>query len=62
MRTLLIRLVREDQGQDLAEYALLGAFIGLAGLAVWVAIQDVMAARYVELDAAEQELWQPPNP
>ena len=30
VKNLLMRLVREDQGQDLIEYALLAAFIALA--------------------------------
>jgi pilus assembly protein Flp/PilA len=30
MKTFLVRLVREDAGQDLIEYALLAAFIALA--------------------------------
>ena len=30
MKSLLGRLVREDEGQDLIEYALLAAFIALA--------------------------------
>ena len=30
MTTLLRRLIREEQGQDLIEYALLAAFIALA--------------------------------
>ena len=30
MRNLLARFIREDQGQDLIEYAFLAIFIGLA--------------------------------
>jgi pilus assembly protein Flp/PilA len=33
MKNLLLRLVREDDGQDLIEYALLAAFISLAAVA-----------------------------
>jgi pilus assembly protein Flp/PilA len=33
MKTFLVRLVREDAGQDLIEYALLAAFIALACVA-----------------------------
>ena len=33
MNNLLRRLVREDDGQDLIEYALLAAFISLAAVA-----------------------------
>jgi Flp pilus assembly pilin Flp len=30
MKSLIVRFVREDQGQDLIEYALLAAFLSLA--------------------------------
>ena len=33
--TCILRLAREDSGQDLVEYALLTAFIGLAGVTVF---------------------------
>jgi pilus assembly protein Flp/PilA len=33
MTALLARLVRDDEGQDLIEYALLAAFIALAAVA-----------------------------
>ncbi len=62
MNSLVLRFAFEDYGQDLAEYALLGVFIGLAGLLVWAAIEDAFALHYVALDTAEQNLWQPPNP
>lgn len=62
MKTLLWRFALEDDGQDLAEYALLGIFIGLAGILVWAAIEDLFAVHYLGLDTAEQNLWQPPNP
>jgi len=55
-------LVVEDQGQDLVEYALLGAFIAFAGLAAFSAIQTAVAQGYVYWDLTEQSLWEPPNP
>ena len=30
MKSLMVRLVREDQGQDLIEYALLASFLSIA--------------------------------
>ena len=36
MMKLVTRLVREDQGQDLIEYALLAAFIALAATAAMI--------------------------
>jgi pilus assembly protein Flp/PilA len=41
MKNLVVRLVREDAGQDLIEYALLAAFISLAAVA---AIQQLGTA------------------
>jgi pilus assembly protein Flp/PilA len=41
MKTMLVRLVRDDQGQDLIEYALLAAFISLAAV---LAIQQLGTA------------------
>ena len=33
MKNLIARFVREDEGQDLIEYALLGSFVALAAYA-----------------------------
>ena len=33
MKSLIVRFIREDQGQDLIEYALLGSFVSLAAYA-----------------------------
>jgi pilus assembly protein Flp/PilA len=41
MKNLVMRFVREDEGQDLIEYALLAAFISLAAV---VAIQSLGSA------------------
>lgn len=56
------RLVAEDRGQDLIEYALLTAGIGLAGLAVWPAITAAIGVAYGNLDTNTQNLWEVPNP
>ena len=36
MRELFVRLMREDQGQDLVEYTLLLAFVSLASAALFI--------------------------
>ena len=36
MKNLMIRLVREEQGQDLVEYSLLLAFVALASAALFI--------------------------
>jgi Flp pilus assembly pilin Flp len=42
----LHRLASEDHGQDLIEYALLSAFIGLAGAAVFSGMGTIMGTAY----------------
>jgi Flp pilus assembly pilin Flp len=37
MKELLVRFMREDQGQDLVEYTLLLAFVCLASAALFIA-------------------------
>jgi Flp pilus assembly pilin Flp len=59
---LLLGLFRDEHGQDLIEYALLTAGIGLAGIAVWPAITTAVGAAYQTLDTRTQSLWQVPDP
>ena len=42
----LRRLVAEDSGQDMIEYALLSAFIGLAGVTVFSGMGGTMQTAY----------------
>jgi Flp pilus assembly pilin Flp len=53
------RLVREDDGQDVLEYALLTASIGLAGLAVMNAMGVTLSTAYVSWNTAIDNLWEP---
>ena len=53
-----VRLAVEDRGQDLVEYALLTAAIGLAGSVAWPLIVDSMGATYQGWDKGKS--W--PNP
>jgi Flp pilus assembly pilin Flp len=46
MATMLRRLMRDDDGQDLIEYALLSAAIGLAGMVAWAAISTSIGTAY----------------
>jgi Flp pilus assembly pilin Flp len=62
LRIALRRFLEEETAQDLVEYALLVAFIGLTSLAAWTAIQTAIQQGYIGWDAAEQNLWEPPNP
>ena len=62
MGTLLVRLIRDDEGQDLIEYALLTAGLGLAGIAVWPAITTAVGVAYGTWDTRTQGIWETPDP
>ena len=52
MKTLLGRLVREEEAQDLIEYALLAAFISLAAIAVLITLGPIIAAKFQSVQDA----------
>lgn len=56
------RLVKDDDAQDLVEYAYLAAFIGLAGIVVWQNIVTLMGAHYTTANVAVENLWASPDP
>jgi len=60
--TWLRRIACEDSGQDVVEYALLTAFVGLAALASWTTIRDAIGANYTRSTTGVQGLWDPPPP
>jgi pilus assembly protein Flp/PilA len=51
MRKFLIRFVREDEGQDLIEYALLAVFIGLAVTAGLTAVASGVNTQFTNIGA-----------
>jgi Flp pilus assembly pilin Flp len=59
---MLRRLLREDDAQDLMEYALLGLFVGVVGVLVWNNIVTLLGLRYGEYNTNVQDLWVPPDP
>jgi Flp pilus assembly pilin Flp len=69
---LVARFVADDGAQDLVEYALLAAFIGIAGWAILMTLRDVMHTTYeswmdpgVEGDPTAGGVparWDPPEP
>jgi Flp pilus assembly pilin Flp len=59
---LLRELAADDQGQDLIEYALLTAAIGLAAVATWSLVADGIENAYQGVDTATQDLWEVPAP
>jgi Flp pilus assembly pilin Flp len=56
------RLLSDESGQDLIEYALLTVFVGLAGVALWVIIEGRINAAYTSYDSGVQGLWESPDP
>jgi Flp pilus assembly pilin Flp len=62
MRTLLARARRDTDAQDLFEYALLVALVGLIGIAAWSLIRTNLGTRYQRYDTKTQELYVPKDP
>ena len=62
LKRLLHDLAVGDDGQDLVEYALLTASIGLVATATWPAIEVAIGAAYESLDTATQDLWEVKDP
>ena len=52
MKALWIRFVREDEGQDLIEYALLAAGISLAAIGGIGAIGSALNSKYSQIGTA----------
>ena len=61
-RALTRRFIAEDGGQDLIEYALLTAIIGVSGLLVLSIISTKMGPAYNGWNTAGQNAWQPCPP
>jgi hypothetical protein len=58
----LLHLVVDDDAQDLVEYALLGAFVGVVGVLVWQSVVVLLGARYTEYNTNVPLYWEPPDP
>jgi Flp pilus assembly pilin Flp len=56
------RFIRDESAQDLVEYALLCAFIGLVSVLVWANIVTLLGLRYGEYNSNVQALWASPDP
>ena len=61
LRTLL-RLIRDDDGQDVVEYALLTAGIGIVSVATWPVIETGIKNTYKTLNGRTQDAWEVPDP
>jgi len=62
MADLLTRLFVNDDAQDVVEYALLTAGIGLAGIGAWPLIAAGIGNAYASFDADTQSIWEVPDP
>ena len=56
------KLSKDDDGQDLIEYALLTTIIALVGILVFPSIQSKMADAYQDWNDNAQAIWEPPPP
>jgi Flp pilus assembly pilin Flp len=59
---LLLRLLKDESGQDLVEYAILAAALGLATYGAWAAVQNALRDSYGAWNTNQQNLWEPPDP
>jgi Flp pilus assembly pilin Flp len=59
---LIARFLADDSAQDLVEYALLGAFIGVVAVIVWANISTLIGLRYAEYNTDVNDLWASPEP
>ena len=59
---VLGRLLGQDDGQDLIEYALLTGIIAIAGILVFPTIQSKMADAYQDWNDNAQAIWEAPPP
>jgi Flp pilus assembly pilin Flp len=62
MLTLLTRLLAEDTGQDLIEYALLTAAIGFAGVVGINLLGAAINTTYTSWDTSVNGSWEVPPP
>lgn len=62
MTELLINLLADETAQDVVEYALLTAGIGLAGAAAWPLVVGAIGATYEQFNGLQEGLWEPPPP
>lgn len=62
LRTLSRRFVRESSGQDLVEYMLLAALIGVAAAASAPAIETAIGAAYGSWNQGTQDIYVMPDP
>ena len=55
MKNLIARFVREEEGQDIIEYALLAAFISISGYAILVSIGGQVNSVYTKVQGVTSQ-------
>jgi Flp pilus assembly pilin Flp len=60
--SIVKRLLLETDGQDVIEYALLTAFIGMAGAAAWNALLTSVGNMFTNVSGVVWNPWEPPDP
>ena len=61
-RVLAVQFMSDDSGQDLIEYALLTAIIGISGVLILSTLSTTMGTAYSRWNTAGQNAWQPCSP
>jgi Flp pilus assembly pilin Flp len=56
------RFAREQEADDLVEYALLATVVGVAGGLALAAWPGIMNAVYTSWDTGTQDIWEPLDP
>jgi Flp pilus assembly pilin Flp len=59
---LSTRFIREDEGQDLIEYALLTAIVSVGSLLIFDSIRTKMGNAYLMWSTEIQDNWEPSAP
>ena len=62
LRRCARRLLADERGQDLIEYALVAGLIGVVGVAAWNAIGGGIGTAYTGWDTSVQHVWEAPDP
>ncbi|HXT72032.1 MAG TPA: hypothetical protein VN700_19920 [Vicinamibacterales bacterium] len=62
MQDLVERLLHDESGQDLIEYALLTTTIGFAGILVWSLVGNAIRGTYSSWVSGVDSLAVPPAP
>ena len=63
MKRLIKRLLHDEAGQDVVEYALLSAIIGIAAVLIWQQLVEIVGDTYTAADGNVQNMSAcTPNP